>query len=735
MIKRFLLAALLIIGIASPAFAVVPTCTGNITSVYWVVGDTNPTTSVYDPARGYVTNSDATFLTWLASAGACPVTGGAISAAVTNGGLVKLTVASTANLQTSQEWRVYGTDSAVYDGNWVITVNDATHVTLQGSTFSVNVTGGAIYGPQVIATNAALMTNVNSYNALVARTGYNSITSAVNVVLTNPMAQFQLVSISTTGKNVKLPVANVVGAPPIGAVTRFFNNGSISFQINLSDATLLYNPINTNDFTDLILVDNTTAVGTWRALPVPNIPPAGQGTSNLLIDSGSSGGFAFYASHPLSGDCTNAAGGVITCTKLNSVSPGTIWAQNANAVAITGGTLTGLTGLAIRDTSAAFDVTLAAVSSSTLTAGRTLTLDMGNVAHTLAFGTTANTITFPSVASDTVALIAASQELTNKTLNASVGKGTWTASGTWTLPAITLGGTVSGGGNQINNVIIGTTSPLAGTFTAITTTTGLADFQSGVIVSDGGAVGTYPAGMLTQVTGSLLQFGINDSQIGSTPAYTQAKQGGFFRFDARDGNNVFQMYLRPAAAATPGTLQFYATSAGDFHFQAAIDATSTSTGTIVNTGGMAVNKRVWMNGLTSSGSTQTDYLCLSSAGEVIADTIACLASSERFKEKIETLPVNLSIRLVEGFRAKSWRYKHEDGSVFPGRYYRERIGLTAEDVARIDPRLVEYDADGQPRAIDYNAVVALIAASVGQIKADNDNLRAELIQLKKAANQ
>jgi len=32
------------------------------------------------------------------------------------------------------------------------------------------------------------------------------------------------------------------------------------------------------------------------------------------------------------------------------------------------------------------------------------------------------------------------QELTNKTLNASVGKGTWTASGTWTLPALTLGG-------------------------------------------------------------------------------------------------------------------------------------------------------------------------------------------------------------------------------------------------------------------------------------------------------
>ena len=48
--------------------------------------------------------------------------------------------------------------------------------------------------------------------------------------------------------------------------------------------------------------------------------------------------------------------------------------------------------------------------------------------------------------------------------------GTWIADATWTLPAFTLGGTVSGGGNQINNVIIGTSTPLAGTFTSLTCT-------------------------------------------------------------------------------------------------------------------------------------------------------------------------------------------------------------------------------------------------------------------------
>ena len=60
-------------------------------------------------------------------------------------------------------------------------------------------------------------------------------------------------------------------------------------------------------------------------------------------------------------------------------------------------------------------------------------------------------------------VFATSPTLTTPTINtaASVG-GTWTAAATWTLPALTLGGTVSGGGQQINNVIIGTVTPLAG---------------------------------------------------------------------------------------------------------------------------------------------------------------------------------------------------------------------------------------------------------------------------------
>ena len=62
---------------------------------------------------------------------------------------------------------------------------------------------------------------------------------------------------------------------------------------------------------------------------------------------------------------------------------GTMSTQAASAVAITGGTIAGLTGLAIRDTSAAFDLTIAATSAGILTAARTLTIDVSDAARTI----------------------------------------------------------------------------------------------------------------------------------------------------------------------------------------------------------------------------------------------------------------------------------------------------------------------------------------------------------------
>ncbi|KKN74185.1 hypothetical protein LCGC14_0392710 [marine sediment metagenome] len=63
---------------------------------------------------------------------------------------------------------------------------------------------------------------------------------------------------------------------------------------------------------------------------------------------------------------------------------------------------------------------------------------------------TLNAHTIPG-GTDTFAMLAATQELDNKTLDSSVAKGTWTASGTWTVPAMRFSANIDANLFQITN--------------------------------------------------------------------------------------------------------------------------------------------------------------------------------------------------------------------------------------------------------------------------------------------
>ncbi|KKN23191.1 hypothetical protein LCGC14_0907340, partial [marine sediment metagenome] len=83
---------------------------------------------------------------------------------------------------------------------------------------------------------------------------------------------------------------------------------------------------------------------------------------------------------------------------------------------------------------------------------------------------TLNTHTIPG-GTDTFAMLAATQELDNKTLDSSVLKGTFTASGTVVLPAFTLGGTMDANSQALINVLdieLGTASALGAFWAALT---------------------------------------------------------------------------------------------------------------------------------------------------------------------------------------------------------------------------------------------------------------------------
>jgi len=105
-----------------------------------------------------------------------------------------------------------------------------------------------------------------------------------------------------------------------------------------------------------------------------------------------------------------------------------------------------------------------------------------------------------------------------------------------TIPAFTLGGTVSGGGNQINNVIIGTSTPLAGAFTTLTTSSTVTHnggTANGVAFLDGSKVLTTGSALTFDGTNFLLASG---GRIRNIPTTTTANAlfqssndgGGFY---------------------------------------------------------------------------------------------------------------------------------------------------------------------------------------------------------------
>jgi hypothetical protein len=137
-----------------------------------------------------------------------------------------------------------------------------------------------------------------------------------------------------------------------------------------------------------------------------------------------------------------------------------------------------------------------------------------------------------------------------------------------TLPAHTLGGTISGGGNQINNVVIGASTPLAGTFTTLvgTTVNGLTITNNGtntlsitagktlttlktisLTAADDTGVYTLPTGTKTL----LATDGVGTSLTGIP--YTLTGTSNQVTLSAGTGNITFSL---PQSIATTSTPQF-----------------------------------------------------------------------------------------------------------------------------------------------------------------------------------
>lgn len=322
------------------------------------------------------------------------------------------------------------------------------------------------------------------------------------------------------------------------------------------------------------------------------------------------------------------------------------------------------------------------------------------------------TLTFPAV-TDTLVTLAATQTLTNKSIDAGQLSGTVAT------------GRISGsyGGITGLGTIAGLT--VTGSFTATGLVTN-ADLANAATTVNGqactlGSTCTAAAAAGT-LTGTTLASGVVASSLTSLGTLTALVDSG----NAAVGTSAPLGYRFEVKAATDQHVVVTGNSnlADGIVLKSDNDADNAFKGfeiqgTTIRLSGTAVT----MPNISASSAAQTGTLCWTTGtGNVTVDTTTtCLLSSMRFKHDIH--PLLDPLATVLALKPKSYLYN--DDIKIPG----EQIGLIAEDVAQIDDRLVSKEPDGTPHSVRYQQLTAVLAGAIQALKADNDAMRSRIDRL------
>lgn len=143
-------------------------------------------------------------------------------------------------------------------------------------------------------------------------------------------------------------------------------------------------------------------------------------------------------------------------------------------------------------------------------------------------------------------------------------------------------------------------------------------------------------------------------------------------------------------------------------------------GTNINAGG-TMN----LPGLTSSSAATTGTLCWTTGtGNVNVDTTTtCLLSARKYKQNIFSLPSSLNT--IMALRPVSYELKPE----FDPTHIGEQVGFIADEVATVDPRLVSFDEAGDPHAMRYQQLTALLTKAMQEQQLEITSLKARLTAL------
>lgn len=291
-----------------------------------------------------------------------------------------------------------------------------------------------------------------------------------------------------------------------------------------------------------------------------------------------------------------------------------------------------------------------------------------------------------------------------------IGGGNINAGGTLTVGGhVTLEGVTSAGATGTNNLVF-STSP-----TLVTPVLGVAIGTSLALGTNPAAAGTLMLPNNTYITArnAANSADINMIQVASTnvvlvgSASVAISLSGLWTTNT--GTGAFA-----ASGAWPITTTGVA-SLGTVSATSTTDATTTTSGALQVAGGAAIRKRVFIDGITASSGLQTAVLCQSSGGEMIADSVACLASSGKVKDNVR--PLGSSLNEIMRLRPVSFTYKPEGIFAHNLNFQKTRPGFIAEEVNEIDPRLVGFEKDGiTPRTVGYELIVPVLVKAMQELR-------------------
>lgn len=403
-----------------------------------------------------------------------------------------------------------------------------------------------------------------------------------------------------------------------------------------------------------------------------------QFTSGTLLTSPLAGTMEFLTDAFYGTITTGPARKTFAFLESPSFTTPTLDVATATSLAIGGATI-GTNALAVTGT--------AAISGAVTLSAATPQLTLG------VLNTTAGGLRLYGTSNSAVVTLSSVLATTN---TAALGTGSGNASGSLNLTNLTASGVITSGAQLV--VKNGALASAGIQFNA-GTSTGIRAANPSTIVFTANSGDT---------------FGINASGVsvgtgvyGFSTGVDVSPDANFSRVSA----GIVQ--LGTTAANALGSLNLTnMTGTGTLIFGTA-DATTSTGGALQVTGGASVAKRFWIPAISTSAGLQTAVLCQSSGGEMIADSVACLASSARFKtingpvqygalNKLALLPI------------ERWSYKSE-GIFKKGDWTRERIGPIAEDVAAMDPRLAGYDSDGNVRTYSTEQLLAFTIKALQEL--------------------